>query len=168
MKSADELRAEILELVKEYTRAQWPAKAFIPGESQVFYAGRVFDEDDVTTLVDSSLDFWLTTGRFATQFEKQLARFVGVREAVLCNSGSSANLLALSALTSPKLGDRALRPGDEVITPAAGFPTTVNPIFQNRLVPVFVDVTVPEYEIDVRQLETSRSNRTKAVFVAHT
>ena len=125
MKSADELRAEILALVKEYSRAQWPAKPFVPGESQVFYAGRVFDEDDVTSLVDSSLDFWLTTGRFATQFEKQLARFVGVRDAVLCNSGSSANLLALSALTSPKLGERALRPGDEVITLAAGFPTTL-------------------------------------------
>ncbi len=92
----------------------------------------MFDEDDVTTLVDSSLDFWLTTGRFATQFEKQLAQFVGVRDAVLCNSGSSANLLALSALTSPKLGERALRPGDEVITLAAGFPTTLNPIVQNR------------------------------------
>src|SRR6202044_1047512 len=132
----------ILALVKEYSRAQWPEKAFVPGESQVFYAGRVFDEDDVTSLVDSSLDFWLTTGRFATQFEKQLVRFVGVREAVLCNSGSSANLLALSALTSPKLGERALRPGDEVITLAAGFPTTVNPILQNRLVPVFLDVTL--------------------------
>src|SRR5260370_4302271 len=128
MKAADELRAQILDLVKEYSRAQWPEKEFVPGESQVYYAGRVFDEDDVATLVDSSLDFWLTTGRFATQFEKQLARFVGVREAVLCNSGSSANLLALSALTSPKLKDRALRPGDEGITPAAGFPATLNTI----------------------------------------
>jgi CDP-6-deoxy-D-xylo-4-hexulose-3-dehydrase len=168
MKSADELRAEILELVKEYSRAQWPAKAFVPGESQVFYAGRVFDEDEVTSLVDSSLDFWLTTGRFATQFEKQLARFVGVREAVLCNSGSSANLLALSALTSPKLGERALRPGDEVITLAAGFPTTLNPIVQNRLVPVFIDVEMGTYDADMAQLEEAIGPKTRAIMMAHT
>ena len=168
MKSADELRAQILELVKEYSRAQWPEKKFIPGESPVFYAGRVFDEDEVTTLVDSSLDFWLTTGRFATQFEKQLARYVGVREAVLCNSGSSANLLALSALTSPKLGDRALRPGDEVITPAAGFPTTLNPIIQNRLTPVFIDVDMGTYDANIAQLEEAIGPKTRAIMMAHT
>jgi CDP-4-dehydro-6-deoxyglucose reductase, E1 len=168
MKSADELRAEILELVKEYSRAQWPEKTFVPGESQVDYAGRVFDEDDVTTLVDSSLDFWLTTGRFATQFEKQLARFVGVREAMLCNSGSSANLLALSALTSPKLGERALRPGDEVVTLAAGFPTTLNPIVQNRLTPVFIDVEMATYDADMAQLEEAIGPRTRAIMIAHT
>ncbi len=119
-------------------------------------------------MVDSALDAWFTTGRFGETFERNLARFVGVRSASLVNSGSSANLIALSALTSPKLGDRRLNPGDEVITVAAGFPTTVNPIFQNRLVPVFVDVTVPGYEIDVRQLEAARSDRTRAVFLAHT
>src|SRR5579862_6630447 len=134
--TAEQLRKQILDLVKDYHQENWPKKEFTPGESPVLYAGRVFDEDDVVSLFDSSLDFWLTSGRFATQFEKQLARFVGVREAVLCNSGSSANLLALSALTSPKLGDKALRPGDEVITLAAEFPQTLNPIVQNHLVPV--------------------------------
>jgi CDP-6-deoxy-D-xylo-4-hexulose-3-dehydrase len=131
-------------------------------------SGKVIDASDVSAVVDSALDAWFTTGRFADTFERNLARFVGVRSASLVNSGSSANLVALSTLTSPKLGDRRLNPGDEVITLAAGFPTTVNPIFQNRLVPVFVDVTVPEYEIDVRQLEAARSDRTRAVFVAHT
>lgn len=131
-------------------------------------SGKVIDGSDVSAVVDSALDAWFTTGRFAEAFERDLARFVGVRSASLVNSGSSANLVALSALTSPKLGDRRLKPGDEVITVAAGFPTTVNPIFQNRLVPVFVDVTVPGYEIDVRELEAARSERTKAVFVAHT
>src|SRR5581483_7839890 len=109
-----------------------------------------------------------TTGRYAARFEREFARWTGVRECILVNSGSSANLIAVSALTSPKLGDRRLKPGDEVITVAAGFPTTVNPILQNRLIPVFVDVTVPGYEVDVRQLETARSDRTRAVFLAHT
>jgi CDP-4-dehydro-6-deoxyglucose reductase, E1 len=118
--------------------------------------------------VDSALDCWFTTGRFAEDFERKLARFVGVRCASLVNSGSSANLVALSALTSPKLGDRRLMPGDEVITVAAGFPTTLNPILQNRLTPVFVDVTVPGYEIDADQLEAARSEKTKAVMIAHT
>jgi CDP-6-deoxy-D-xylo-4-hexulose-3-dehydrase len=131
-------------------------------------SGKVIDGTDVSTVVDSALDGWFTSGRFAESFERNLARFVGVRSASLVNSGSSANLIALSALTSPKLGDRRLKPGDEVITVAAGFPTTVNPIFQNRLVPVFVDVTIPSYEIDVRQLEAGRTERTKAVFMAHT
>ena len=114
---------------------------FIPGESPVPVSGRVFDAADIQSLVDSSLDFWLTTGRFAAQFEKQFARWFGIRTATLVNSGSSADLLAFTALTSPRLGDRRLRPGDEVITVAAGFPTTVNPIIQNGLVPVFLDVT---------------------------
>ncbi len=131
-------------------------------------SGRVFDGEDVQTLVDSSLDFWLTTGRFAAQFEKQFARFFGVRTATLVNSGSSADLLAVTALTSPKLGDRRLQPGDEVITVAAGFPTTVNPIIQNGLVPVFVDEVIPTYNIDVRMLEEARSDRTRAVVLAHT
>src|SRR4051812_17906666 len=113
---ADEIRRQILELVDKYYEAAWPAREFVPGETPVQYAGRVFDQTEVSHLVDSSLDFWLTTGRYADRFERELARFVGVRDAVLCNSGSSANLLALSALTSPKLGERALRPGDEVIT----------------------------------------------------
>ena len=122
----------------------------------------------MSAVVDSAFDGWFTTGHWAKEFERKLARFVGVRSASLVNSGSSANLVALSALTSPKLGPRQLKPGDEVITVAAGFPTTVNPIFQNRLVPVFVDVVLPTYEIDVTKLEAARSEKTRAVMIAHT
>ena len=124
--------------------------------------------DDISAVVESALDGWFTTGRWAKDFERKLARFFGLRSASLVNSGSSANLVALSALTSPKLGDRQLKPGDEVITVAAGFPTTVNPIFQNKLIPVFVDVILPTYEIDVTKLEEARSEKTKAIMIAHT
>lgn len=163
-----QLRRQILDLAAQYFSESSPPKEFIPGVSPVPVSGRVVDGADVSAVVDAALDAWFTTGRFAEVFERNLARFVGVRSASLVNSGSSANLVALSALTSPKLGDRRLMPGDEVITVAAGFPTTVNPIFQNQLVPVFVDVTIPNYEIDAGQLEAARSERTKAVFVAHT
>jgi CDP-4-dehydro-6-deoxyglucose reductase, E1 len=166
--NADQIRRQILELTAQYYSEISHPGDFIPGVSPVPVSGKVIDGADISAVVDSALDGWFTTGRFAETFERNLARFVGVRSASLVNSGSSANLVALSALTSPKLGDRRLKPGDEVITVAAGFPTTVNPIFQNRLVPVFVDVTVPQYEIDVRQLEAARSDRTKAVFIAHT
>lgn len=166
--AAAALRAQILELVREYHASAFAAPEFAPGESEVRYAGRVFDEDDLVHLVDASLDFWLTAGRFAQAFERRFARFFGLRHAVLVNSGSSANLLALTALTSPKLGGRRLRPGDEVITAAASFPTTVNPIIQNRLVPVFLDVTVPTYNLDVEQLEAALSERTRAIMLAHT
>jgi CDP-6-deoxy-D-xylo-4-hexulose-3-dehydrase len=166
--TAAQLRRKILDLTAQYCSESSQPGDFIPGVSPVPVSGKVIDGSDVSAVVDSALDAWFTTGRFAEAFERDLARFVGVRSASLVNSGSSANLVALSALTSPKLGDRRLKPGDEVITVAAGFPTTVNPIFQNRLVPVFVDVTVPGYEIDVRELEAARSERTKAVFVAHT
>jgi CDP-4-dehydro-6-deoxyglucose reductase, E1 len=166
--TAAQLRRQILDLTAQYWSESSIPGDFIPGVSPVPVSGKVIDGSDVSAVVDSALDGWFTTGQFADTFERNLARFVGVRSASLVNSGSSANLVALSALTSPKLGDRRLKPGAEVITVAAGFPTTVNPIFQNRLVPVFVDVTVPEYEIDVRQLETARSDRTGAVFVAHT
>jgi CDP-4-dehydro-6-deoxyglucose reductase, E1 len=163
-----QLRRQILDLVAQYfSEASQPGE-FIPGVTPVPVSGKVIDGADVSAVVDSALDAWFTTGRFAETFERNLARFVGVRSSSLVNSGSSANLVALSVLTSPKLGDRRLMPGDEVITVAAGFPTTVNPIFQNRLVPVFVDVTVPTYEIDVSQLEAARTARTKAVFLAHT
>jgi CDP-6-deoxy-D-xylo-4-hexulose-3-dehydrase len=165
---ADTLRGKILQLVSEYYDAQFAEKPFVPGVSAIPVAGRVFDAADVRSLVDSSLDFWLTTGRFAAQFEKEFARWFGVRTATLVNSGSSADLLAVTALTSPKLGDRRLRKGDEVITVAAGFPTTVNPIIQNGLVPVFVDEHVPTYNIDVTMLEAAVSVRTRAVMVAHT
>lgn len=167
-KTADELRAEILELVRQYHDVQWQARPFTPGESMVSVAGRVFDADDVVNLVDSSLDFWLTTGRFAEQFERDFAKFMGVRSAILCNSGSSANLLALSALTSPSLEDMQLKPGDEVITVAAGFPTTVNPMIQNGLVPVFLDVELGTYDADLSRLEEAITPKTKAIMMAHT
>src|ERR1700744_5362652 len=165
---ATQLRQQILALCSQYFEEAFPPAAFVPGQSPVPVSGKVIDAEDLSAVVDSALDCWFTTGRFAEDFERKVARFVGVRCASLVNSGSSANLLALSALTSPKLGDRRLKPGDEVITVAAGFPTTVNPIIQNRLVPVFVDVTVPGYEIDVTQLEAARSEKTKAVMIAHT
>lgn len=166
--TADELRSKILELVGEYHAAKWPERTFLPGESAVPVSGKVFDAADMQNLVDASLDFWLTTGRFAAQFEKEFARFLGVRHAILCNSGSSANLLALSALTSPLLGARQLQPGDEVITCAAGFPTTVNPILQNQCVPVFLDIEPGTYEINVDAIESAIGPRTKAIMVAHT
>ena len=165
---AASLRKQILDLTAQYFAEAFPKKQFHPGESHVPVSGKVIGSEDVCSVVDSALDSWFTTGRFAKDFEKKLARFVGVRSASLVNSGSSANLIAVSALTSPKLGDRQLKPGDEVITVAAGFPTTVNPIIQNRLVPVFVDVTLPTYQMDVNQLEAARSEKTKAVVIAHT
>jgi CDP-6-deoxy-D-xylo-4-hexulose-3-dehydrase len=163
-----QLRQQILDLSAQYFREAFPGSEFKPGESPVPVSGKVIDGGDLSSVVDSALDCWFTTGHFAEDFERKLARFVGVRCASLVNSGSSANLLAVSALTSPKLGDRRLKPGDEVITVAAGFPTTVNPILQNRLVPVFVDVTLPTYEIDSSQLEAARSEKTRAVIIAHT
>ena len=168
MASAKELREQILELVAEYQRAAFPSGNFVPGKTPVPVSGKVFDAAELQYLVDSSLDFWLTTGRFAKKFEHEFARFFGLRHAILVNSGSSANLLALACLTSPKLGGRRLRPGDEVITVAAAFPTTVNPIVQNRLVPVFVDVAIPTYSVEVSQLESAISSRTRAVIFAHT
>src|ERR1039457_6365550 len=165
---ATQLRQQILDLCAQFVLETSPQAEFKPGQSAVPVSGKVIDGSDVSAVVESALDAWFTTGRFAEEFERKLARFVGVRSASLVNSGSSANLLAVSALTSPKLGDRSLKPGDEVITVAAGFPTTVNPIIQNRLVPVFVDVTLPTYEIDVTQLEAARSEKTRAVIIAHT
>jgi CDP-6-deoxy-D-xylo-4-hexulose-3-dehydrase len=164
---ADALRGRILQLVGEYCQAAFPRAEFVPGRSAVPVAGRVFDAHEVQTLVDSALDFWLTTGRYADQFERDFARTFGSRFALLVNSGSSANLLALSCLTSPALEGRRLLPGDEIITVAAGFPTTVNPIVQNGLVPVFVDVTVPTYNVDVTRLEAALSPRTRGVMLAH-
>jgi CDP-4-dehydro-6-deoxyglucose reductase, E1 len=165
---ADELRSQILELVSEYHDVAFAPREFIPGESSVPVSGKVFDATEIQYLVDSSLDFWLTTGRFAAQFEREFAQMWGLKHALLVNSGSSADLLALTCLTSPAVGDRRLLPGDEVITVAAGFPTTVNPIIQNQLVPVFVDATLPTYGIDVTQLEPALSSRTKAIMLAHT
>ncbi len=166
--TGEKLRAQILDLVREYYAAAWPDRPFEPGRSSVPVSGRVFDSEELVHLVDASLDFWLTTGRFAAEFEREFARFFGLRHTILCNSGSSANLLALSALTSPKLGDRQLVPGDEVITVAAGFPTTVNPILLNSLIPVFLDIELGTYNVDVSQLEAAVGPRTRAVMIAHT
>ena len=163
-----ELRDRILQLTEKYFEEAFRAQPFFPGQSAVPVAGKVLDAADLRNLIDASLDCWLTTGRFAAQFERQLARYLDIRGVSLVNSGSSANLLAFSALTSPRLGDRALRTGDEVITVAAGFPTTVNPIIQNRCVPVFIDITLPNYQADVSQLEAALSPRTRAIMIAHT
>jgi CDP-6-deoxy-D-xylo-4-hexulose-3-dehydrase len=159
---------QILALVGEYAADRHRPRPFDPANPRVPASGRVFGPEEVVELVRTSLDFWLTAGPEASVFERALARRTGQRHALLVNSGSSANLLALTALTSPKLGDRRLVPGDEVITVAAGFPTTVNPIIQNGLVPVFVDVTLPSYNIDIDALESALSPRTRAVMVAHT
>jgi CDP-4-dehydro-6-deoxyglucose reductase, E1 len=167
-KSPQQLRAEIGGLVKEYYEAALAPQPFRPGDSAVPVSGKVIDSSDLQHLVEASLDGWLTTGRFAAEFERDFAAFMGVRCATLVNSGSSANLVALSCLTSPSLGERRLRAGDEVITVAAGFPTTVNPIIQNGLVPVFVDVQLPTYNVDVTQLEAAVSDRTRAIVLAHT
>jgi CDP-6-deoxy-D-xylo-4-hexulose-3-dehydrase len=164
----EELRKEIIRLTTRYYKAAFSPREFVPGETPVPVSGRVFDATELCHLVDSSLDFWLTTGRFADQFERDFAKALGLKHALLVNSGSSANLLALACLTSPSLRERRLEAGDEVITVAAGFPTTLNPIIQNRLVPVFVDVTVPTYNVDTSQLEGALSGRTKAIFLAHT
>jgi CDP-6-deoxy-D-xylo-4-hexulose-3-dehydrase len=162
------LREQILALSEEYFYQAFPPQPFVPGESTVPVSGKVLDPSDLRNLMDASLDCWLTTGRFAAQFEREFARFFGVRGASLVNSGSSANLAAFSCLTSPKLKERQLKPGDEVITVAAGFPTTVNPIIQNQCVPVFIDVNIPTYQADVSQLDAALSDRTRAIMLAHT
>jgi CDP-4-dehydro-6-deoxyglucose reductase, E1 len=168
MKSEKRLRKEIAKKVKEIYLIKKAEKKFVPGKTPIPYAGRVYDEKEMSLLVDSSLDFWLTSGRYADQFEKEFAEFLGIRYCLLTNSGSSANLLAVSALTSPLLGKRQLKPGDEVITTACGFPTTLNPILQNNLVPVFVDVELGTYNIQAEKIEKAISKKTKAIFVPHT
>ena len=166
--TASSLRASILAQVAEHHALAFPQKDFIPGITPIRPSGAVLDASDIQALVDCALSEWLTAGALATRFEKEFAAVVGSRTATLVNSGSSANLLAVSALTSPSLGERRLNPGDEVITVACGFPTTLNPIIQNGLVPVFCDVTLPTYNIDVTQLEAARSDKTRAVMIAHT
>ena len=167
-KNEREAREQILELVSEYCdRFHNQNKEYKEGD-RLPYAARVYDHDEMVKLVDSSLEFWLTSGRYTAQFESEFAKYLGVRFCNLVNSGSSANLLAFMALTSPLLGERAIGRGDEVITVAAGFPTTVTPIIQYGAVPVFVDVTIPQYNIDVTKLEEAYSDKTKAVMIAHT
>ncbi len=167
-KTEDEARKQILSMVEEYCDTfHNKNKDFKPGD-RIPYASRVYDHEEMVNLVDSSLEFWLTAGRYTDEFEKRFAEYLGVRFCSLVNSGSSANLCAFMALTSPLLGDKAIKKGDEVITVAAGFPTTVAPVIQYGAVPVFVDVTIPQYNIDVTKLEEAYSDKTKAVMVAHT
>ncbi len=163
-----QLRQQILKLSEEYYEEQFPNRPFVAGESPVPVSGKVLSGKDLRNLVDAALDCWLTTGRFAREFEHCFANLLEVRGCSLVNSGSSANLVAFTSLTSSKLEDRKLKPGDEVITLAAGFPTTINPIIQNQCVPVFVDISLPTYQLDVFQLEAALSSRTRAIMFAHT
>lgn len=168
MAKKEELKAQILELTREYYKeVHAPKKEFEPGKSFVHYGGRFFNDEEMVNLVDSSLDFWLTQGPWTHKFERRLADWLGVKFCAVTNSGSSANLLAFYTLTSHKLGDRRIKKGDEVITVAAGFPTTVTPIIQYGAIPVFVDVALPGFDIDVTQLEAAYSSKTKAVMMAH-
>lgn len=168
MRDSQTIKDEILSLTEEYYRAQFgQVKPFQPGD-RVSYAGRVFDQEELKTLVDASLEFWLTAGRFTRRLELELAEYLGVRFCSLVNSGSSANLLAFTALTSPLLGERRVKKGDEVITAAAGFPTTIAPIIQCGAAPVFVDIELPQYNVSLKALEEAFSPRTRAVMLAHT
>lgn len=167
-KNEAEAREQIKTMVAEYYHDFKEKKTPYQEGDRITYAARVFDEKEMCALTDATLDFWLTTGRFADRFEKEFAKWIGVKFAHLVNSGSSANLIAFMALTAPELGDRQIRKGDEIITVACGFPTTVTPAIQYGAVPVFVDVTVPQYNIDVTKLEAALSPKTKAVMIAHT
>lgn len=168
MDKAQQIRQQIAQLVDEYAAIKYAPKVFEPGTTVIPPSGKVLGASELKNMVEASLDGWLTTGRFNEAFEQRFADFVGVPFALTTNSGSSANLLALTALTSYKLGDRALKAGDEVITVAAGFPTTVNPILQNGLIPVFVDVDIPTYNIDSQKIEAAVTDRTRAIMIAHT
>ncbi|MCK5160948.1 MAG: lipopolysaccharide biosynthesis protein RfbH, partial [Candidatus Aureabacteria bacterium] len=168
MKIDKKIRKEIYNKIKKLHGYEKKQRKFVPGKTPVIYAGRVYDEKEIINLVDASLDFWLTSGRYAQEFEKGLEKFLNVKYCLLTNSGSSANLLAVSSLTSPLLKKRQLQPGDEVITTACGFPTTLNPIIQNNLAPVFVDIEPGTYNIDASRIEKAVSKKTKAIFVAHT
>lgn len=162
------IRKEIILKTIEYYQARFIKTEFLPGKSRINYAGRVFDQAELVNAVEASLDFWLTEGRFSESFAEKIAEFLGVENVLLTNSGSSANLLALAALTSEKLGDKRLKPGDEVISVAAGFPATVTPIIQLGLIPVFVDVTIPDYNIDIEMMKRAITPLTKCIFIAHT
>lgn len=162
------IRQQILELTKQYYHEKFTTNEFIPGESVVRYAGRVFDYKELVRLVDSSLDFWLTAGKNSEEFEYDFADMFEATDCAIVNSGSSANLIAISALTSPKLGEYRIKPGDEVITVAAGFPTTVAPIIQNHAIPVFIDISLDDYNIIAEKIEEAITSKTKAIFIAHT
>jgi len=162
------IKEEIFKKVKEYYDYSHSTRKFIPGKTKVNYAGRIFDEHEIINIVDSALDFWLTEGKYCEEFAVKIAEFLEVENVILTNSGSSANLLAISALTSEKLKERRLVPGDEIITVAAGFPSTVAPIIQNNLTPIFVDIDIPTYNANMELLKKAVSSRTKAIFLAHT
>lgn len=162
------LRKEIISKTIEYYQARFGQTSFIPGKTRVNYAGRVFDEKELSNAVEASLDFWLTEGRYSEEFSEKIADFLDVEHVLLTNSGSSANLLAFSALTSDKLGEKRLKAGDEVIAVAAGFPATVTPIMQYGLIPVFVDVQIPTYNIDVDMMRKAVTDKTRCIFIAHT
>jgi CDP-6-deoxy-D-xylo-4-hexulose-3-dehydrase len=162
------MREEIVQKSKDYFKTVLDQKKIVPGESYIPASGKVMDEDDMGHLIEASLDMWLTAGRFHKQFEREFAHYMDQKHCLLVNSGSSANLVAFSALTSPMLKDRQIKRGEEVITVAAGFPTTVNPILQNGCIPVFVDVTLGTYEVDLAELERAITPKTKAVMIAHT
>jgi CDP-4-dehydro-6-deoxyglucose reductase, E1 len=168
MRKSDEIRNSIKKLTKEYYQAKFENQPFIPGKTKVNYAGRVFNESELMNLVDSSLDFWLTEGRYSEEFSEKIAEFLNVEHVLLTNSGSSANLLAFAALTSEKLKEKSLKPGDEIIAVAAGFPSTVTPILQYGMIPVFVDVSIPTYNIDIEMLKNAVSPKTRCIFIAHT
>lgn len=164
----EELRDKAIKAAIKYYKKKWGVKAPFAKGDRIQYAGRVFDEAEVANLIDSSLEFWLTAGRYATRFETEMARFLSLSYCSLVNSGSSANLLAFMALTSPKMGEKRIRPGDEIITVAAAFPTTIAPVVQYGAVPVFVDIELPTYNVNCKMLESALSEKTKAVFLAHT
>lgn len=168
MKTKESLRKEIAQLVEEYAHLEYASKPFNPGVTVIPPSGKVLDAHELQLMVEASLDGWLTAGRFNAAFEKRLSEYLGVAHVLTTTSGSSANLLAMTALTSPKLGSRQLKPGDEVITVAAGFPTTVNPAIQNGLIPVFIDVDIPTYNINASLIEAAITPKTKAIMVAHT
>lgn len=168
MKDHSQLRKEIISKTIEYYQARYSKNEFVPGKTRVNYAGRVFDEKEICNSVEASLDFWLTEGRYSEEFSEKISEFLGVEHVLLTNSGSSANLLAFSALSSEKLGDRRLKSGDEVISVAAGFPATVTPIIQYGLIPVFVDIDIPTYNIDVEMLRKAITPKTRCIFIAHT
>ncbi|MEY2700523.1 MAG: hypothetical protein RIQ52_1278, partial [Pseudomonadota bacterium] len=164
----ENIRQQIRALVSEYSALSAGTDRFVPGTTPVPPSGKLLDATELQYMMDAVLDGWLTTGRFNDAFEKSLAQFIGTRSVLTTNSGSSANLIAISSLSSSRLGDRAIRPGDEVITVAAGFPTTVNPILQIGAIPVFIDISLPTYNIDVSQLESALTEKTRAIVLAHT
>ena len=168
MPELENLRKDIIQKTVQYYQTKFADKPFIPGKSRVNYAGRIFDDKEITNAVEASLDFWLTEGHFSEEFSEKIAEFLEVDHVLLTNSGSSANLLAFSALTSEKLGEKRLKPGDEVISVAAGFPATVTPIIQYGLIPVFVDVEIPTYNIDIEMTKKAITSKTRCIFLAHT